>query len=249
MDTDTYDKIHAAEDTLWFYLGRRAIVQRLIAEHGSLAIRRYLDVGCGSGGALKALGARAGLSVGMDVARQALRYSRAKGLLNLFEGDATQLGLADAAFDLVTALDVIEHCADDTLALREIWRVLAPGGLCCLTVPALRLLWSNLDRVNHHFRRYTTGELRGKAESAGFCVRKLSYANTWLFPGILGVRLVQRVTQAPGDGASAFDFAMPNQAVNRLFTRIFASESGWLARADLPIGSSVITILQKPSAP
>lgn len=248
MDTDTYDKIHAAEDTLWFYLGRRAIVQRLLAQHGSIAVRRYLDVGCGSGGALKALGERAGLTVGMDVAPQALRYSRAKGLPHLFEGDATRLGLADATFDLVTALDVIEHCADDVAVLREIWRVLAPGGLCCLTAPALTILWSNLDRVNHHFRRYTTGELRENAEAAGFCVRKLSYANTWLFPGILAARLVQRVTQAQADAASAFDFAMPNPVINRLFTRIFAGESGWLARADLPIGASVIAILQKPSA-
>ncbi|MBI3761717.1 MAG: class I SAM-dependent methyltransferase [Chloroflexi bacterium] len=246
MDTETYAKIHAAEDTLWFYLGRREIVRRVIETHGTLAVHRYLDVGCGSGGAMRELGREAGMIVGADVSPLALRYSREKGLRHLFEGDAQELPLAGESFELVTALDVIEHCRDDVMALREIYRVLAPGGLCCLTVPALMVLWSNLDLVNRHFRRYTVSEVRRKAEQVGFCVRKASYANTWLFPGVLAVRLLQRFTQSPDDGAATLDFAMPSQGINRLMTLIFTSESNWLARANLPIGSSVIAVLQKP---
>lgn len=248
MDTETYDKIHAAEDSLWFYLGRRAIVARLIEQFGASTARRYLDVGCGGGGAMQVLGARAALSVGMDVAPPALRYSRERGLKRLFQGDVMRLGLAAESFDLITALDVIEHCDDDGAALAEIRRVLAPGGVCCLTVPALMILWSNLDRVNRHCRRYTVGELRQKSVRAGFEVLKISYANTWLFPGILSARLLQRLVQSPEDGASEFDFAMPSQTVNGLLRRIFTSEAGWLARADLPIGSSVVAVLRKPGA-
>ena len=249
MDSETYHKIRAAEDTLWFYLGRRAIVHKLIeAFYGPLAICRHLDIGCGSGGTLYALGGRTALSVGTDVARQALGYSRERGLTHLVQGDAMQLGLADGSFDLVTALDVIEHCADDDAALREIFRLLAPGGMCCLTAPALMILWSNLDHVNQHFRRYSAPGLRAKARRAGFYIRKVSYANTWLFPGILGARLIQRALQTRADGASALDFAMPFETINRLLTYVFSSESGWLAHFDLPIGSSVVAVLQRPSA-
>ncbi len=246
MDSETHAKIHAAEDSLWFYLGRREIVRRLIAQHSPTPARRYLDVGCGGGGALQALGSGADLSVGLDISAEALRYSRERGLPHIFLGDAERLALRGADYDLVTALDVIEHCADDVAALREMHRVVRPGGLCIITAPALMILWSNLDRVNHHFRRYTVGELRAKAEQAGFAVLRASYANTWLFPGILGARLLQRLTQSPEGGAGALDFAMPNRAINTLLTRIFASEAGWLARANLPIGSSVVAALRKP---
>jgi SAM-dependent methyltransferase len=164
----------------------------------------------------------------------------------LFQGDACQLGLPDNTFDLVTALDVLEHCEDDVGALAEIYRVMTPGGICCLTVPALMLLWSNLDRVAHHFRRYTTRELCAKARKVGFQIHKLSYANTWLFPALLAMRLLQRLMQTPDSGASQLDFAMPSQWLNRLLTAIFASEASWLAVANLPIGSSAIAVLQKP---
>jgi SAM-dependent methyltransferase len=246
MDTETYNKIHAAEDSLWFYLGRRAIVRRLIEAHSPAPARRALDVGCGSGGTLATLGAGAQFSAGLDSSLHALRLSRERGLPRLFQCDAQRLALAVAGFDLVTALDVIEHCRDDVQALREIWRVLAPGGLCVLTVPALMILWSNLDRVSQHFRRYTAGQLRARAEQAGFEILRVSYANTWLFPGILAARLLQRVTQRPGGGAAALDFAMPSRPLNALLTRIFASEAGWLARASLPVGSSVVAALRKP---
>jgi ubiquinone/menaquinone biosynthesis C-methylase UbiE len=247
VDNEVYDKIHAVEDSLWFYVARRVIVHSLIKTYHPFPVLKYLDIGCGTGGMMKALEPDTRLSIGMDVSYKALMYSQGKNLRCLFQGDACQLGLPDNTFDLVTALDVLEHCEDDVGVLAEIYRVLTPGGFCCLTVPALMILWSNLDRVAHHWRRYTTWELHAKASKIGFQIHKLSYANTWLFPAILVMRLLQRLVQTPDSGASQLDFTMPSQWVNRLLTAIFASEARWLAVANLPIGSSVVAVLQKPS--
>jgi len=247
VDNEVYDKVHTAEDSLWFYVARRVIVRSLIKAYHPPPILKYLDIGCGTGGMMKTLEPDTHLSVGMDVSYKALRYSQEKHLRCLFQGDACQLSLPDNTFDLVTALDVLEHCEDDVGVLAEIYRVLTPGGFCCLTVPALMILWSNLDRVGHHLRRYTTRELHAKASKVGFQMHKLSYANTWLFPAILVMRLLQRLVQTPDSGASQLDFTMPSQWVNRLLTAIFASEARWLAVANLPIGSSAVAVLQKPS--
>lgn len=248
MDADTYDKVAKAEEALWFYEGRRRIAARLIACYSQLPVNHMLDVGCGSGHTLQILGRAAQRVVGMDVSRQALNYSRQRGLSQLFEGDAAILAVANEAFDLVMALDVIEHCADDAAVLREMYRALRPGGLCYIMAPALMFLWSPLDMVAHHYRRYTTKELRERLQAAGFIICKVSYANTWLFPAVLTVRLLQRVGLWGGGQTADFDFEMPNPRLNRWLTALFASEANWLVNAAFPIGVSVLGVGIKPTS-
>ena len=106
--------------------------------------------------------------------------------------DGPELPLPDDAFDVVTALDVLEHIADDRHALREIARVMKPGGLLLATVPAHRWMWGAQDEISHHFRRYSAPEMRDRVEVAGFDLERLTYFNSILFAPIAAVRLARR---------------------------------------------------------
>ncbi len=113
----------------------------------------HLDIGCGSGDFLAALAAAGRSCFGVDVHPGYVRQARERhpDLPISRVGLTGQLPFADGHFASVSLLDVLEHCADDEALLREIHRVLQPGGRLVLTVPA-RHLFSFLDPDNVKFR-------------------------------------------------------------------------------------------------
>jgi SAM-dependent methyltransferase len=99
----------------------------------------------------------------------------------LIEGDATRVPLADASFDLVVALDVLEHVAPEAL-LGEARRLLRPGGALLLSVPAFPSLWSPLDEAAGHRCRYRRRELAAELAANGFCAVHWTHYQALLFP-------------------------------------------------------------------
>ncbi|NPV85825.1 MAG: class I SAM-dependent methyltransferase [Anaerolineae bacterium] len=244
MDDEVYEKVEAAEETLWFYVGRRRIIQNLVQHYVGALAAKHLDVGCGAGNMLQALRQHSRFSVGVDSAYKALQLSKKDGVHIVAQADALSLCFPDHTFDFVTVLDVLEHCEDDLLSLAEVYRVLKPGGIVVLTVPALSILWSALDRTAHHYRRYTASELRKKAQQSDFVVLKVSYANFFLFPFVFIGRMLERLL----DISLGLDFNIPSAFVNRLLTGVFSREAGWIMRRTFPVGSSVVAVLQKPAS-
>jgi len=117
MDDEIYEKVEAAEDTLWFYVGRRKIIQSLAGHYVGFSAAKHLDVGCGAGSMLQALKQHSRFSVGVDSAYKALRFSKKDGIHIVAQADALSLCFPDHTFDFVTVLDVLEHCEDDLLSL------------------------------------------------------------------------------------------------------------------------------------
>ena len=116
--------------------------------------RAILDMGCGTGTMLGHL-RRFGDAQGVDADEQAVGFCRSRGEERVQLLESETLPFSDDSFDLVTALDVLEHIEDDRAALREIARVLRPGGTFLATVPAYGWMWGAQDEISHHFRRYT----------------------------------------------------------------------------------------------
>src|SRR5205807_8846774 len=197
MQQHTYSIMYEVEEKHWWFVGRRRIiagfVEKICRDINKLR-PRILDVGCGTGANLQML-SEFGEAEGVDVSVEALDFCRARDLTKVKQGAAESLPYEDASFDLVTGLDVVEHLDDDVAGLREMRRVLRPGGRALLFVPAFMFLWGVQDDISHHRRRYTIPELRERLSEAGLTVERATYANISFFLPILIGRLLMRVTR------------------------------------------------------
>lgn len=241
MQRAFYPQYAALEDRHWWFLGRRAILLRLLHDRlGDASGLRALDVGCGTGGWLSCL-ARFGPVEAVDADADAVSFCHARGhaqALHVPTGEP--LPFADASFDLVTALDVVEHVADDVALLRDVRRVCAAGALILVTAPAYRFLWGDQDVVSQHYRRYTGRQLRTALDAAGFDVEHLTYFNTALFPAVAAVRLLRRAVRAPR--ADRSDFETGPASLHRPLARLLAAEAGPVSRRGLPFGVSLAAV-------
>jgi len=243
MQEHHYSLVYEEEEKHWWYVGRRRILDTFV---NSLSARfsthppRILDVGCGTGANLNML-SRHGDVEGVDVSVQALSYCKERGLQNVKHGTAEELPFADASFDLVTALDVVEHLDDDLEGLREIRRVLKPGGFALLTVPAFMFLWGVQDDVSNHRRRYTMSQLQRVVGEAGFAIERGTYANITFFLPVLAVRTFMRLF---GLKAQA-EYAINVPALNNFFAWVFGLERFWLKRLSLPFGVSAFCVARR----
>ncbi|NNE45868.1 MAG: class I SAM-dependent methyltransferase [Rhodothermales bacterium] len=239
MDPDYYRLVAAVEDEHWWYVARRRILSRVLLNLRLAAGARILDAGCGTGGNLQMLSQHGRVS-----AFEMEPYSREVAAGKRF-GEVLTGSLPDdipfdaATFDVVTALDVIEHIENDAGALRAIRGLLVPGGTLILTVPAYQFLWSSHDEVNHHCRRYTLSGVTDTLRKAGFDTVHATYFNTWLFPAIAATRLVGRVLPRSGQRS---DLRLPPRIVNRLLTVVFGSEAWITSTHTLPFGVSILVV-------
>ena len=226
----------------WWFVTRKNIVLDFIDRYLTKDDQvKVLDIGCGSGLMLNAL-EEVGQTFGMDMSDEAICFSK-----EIFNGRVEkgvlpdQLPYQDNFFDLITALDVIEHIDNDIDSIRALRSLLVPGGKCILTVPAYMFLWSSHDEMNQHKRRYTLSKLNEKLVQAGFTVEKISYYNTFLFPVVFLVRMLNNVLKR--DGSS--DMNMPGFVMNYVLKKIFGVEKYLLRYFNLPFGVSVLAVVRK----
>ncbi|HEX8494144.1 MAG TPA: methyltransferase domain-containing protein [Pyrinomonadaceae bacterium] len=243
MQQHTYSIMYEVEGTHWWFAGRRRIITAFVEEIcrklGQDELR-ILDVGCGTGANLELLG-KYGKAEGVDVSLAALDFCRARGLTNVRQGEAEKLPYEDGSFDLVTALDVVEHLDDDVAGLREMRRVLRPGGRALLFVPAFMFLWGVQDDVSHHRRRYTLPGLRRILREAGYEVERATYANISFFAPIWLGRVLMRATGLRPASENNINVS----ALNGLLGRVLGAESALLRRINFPFGVSALCIARK----
>jgi SAM-dependent methyltransferase len=242
MQQHTYAIMRRVEGAHWGFVGRRQIIEGFLTRICSSipGQPRILDVGCGTGANLEML-SRFGDAEGIDVSQEALTFCRERGLSNVRWGEAERIPFEDKTFDLVTAFDVVEHLDDDVGGLKEIYRVLRPGGRALLFVPAFMFLWGVQDDVSHHRRRYTRSNLKRAVEAAGFKVERSTYANITFFAPILLGRLLMRITGLRPQSENNINIG----ALNGILGRIFAGERPILNRMNLPFGVSAICVVRR----
>jgi SAM-dependent methyltransferase len=237
--------MYEVDGSHWWFAGRRRILESFVREIvAALDLQgrapRILDVGCGTGANLEML-AQFGDAEGVDVSEDALAFCRARGLTRVTHGAAERLPYADDSFDLVTALDVVEHLDDDASGLCEMRRVLRRNGRALLFVPAFMWLWGVQDDVSHHRRRYTLPQLKARVREAGFEIERATYANLTFFAPILAGRLLMRATGARP--ASENNINVP--ALNGVLGHIFGAERFWLRRLNFPFGVSAVCVARR----
>jgi SAM-dependent methyltransferase len=242
MDRDYELQTHRAEDRHWWYRGRREVLERVLAELPLPAQTRILDAGCGSGRNMVEL-ARRGTVTGVELSATSACLARGREAGRVIEGSVTEMSFETDSFDLAVCLDVIEHLEDDLGALRELRRVVAPGGSLLVTVPAYQWLWSGHDVINHHKRRYTRSSLLAVAERAGWERWRTTYFNSFLLPVAILLRVLDRLI--PRTTESSLDLWIPPQPMNWLLEQPLRFEAGLLGKGKrIPAGLSLLAVFR-----
>ena len=207
---------------------------------------RILDCGCGTGANLIMLG-EFGQASGFDASFRGLELAHQYGQRRVAQASIARIPFGDAAFDLVTAFDVLYSLSEveEAAALSEIHRVLKPGGTLIVNVAALRILRGNHSVFGAEVRRSTRRRLRRLISDAGLRVTRLTYSNAILFPLMLAVRSGQRLMGLATPEEAGTDVVLPPAPVNGLLTLLLQVEARALRIVDMPIGSSLLCVARK----
>jgi len=242
MEVEEYARIAAAEDEHWWYRNTRALMADLLApwlRKGQL----ILDAGSGPGGNGAWLAGH-GTVVGADLSLDALRFVQARrpGTTPVRAG-LTHLPYASECFDIAVSITVITCIPDDEAAVHELGRVLKPGGALLLFEPAFEAFRRAHDVTVHSIRRYRRDRLAALAAGAGLRVRRATCAYSFLAPPAAVLHVLERRHLAGPRGDRGSD--VERRALDRVFAPLAAAERRWLARHDLPVGTSAVVLATK----
>ncbi len=243
-----YARMRELEGTSWWNAAMRDVAARLLASSGLPSHGTLLDVGCGSGQTMTWFRARwpGWRTVGLDVAREGLTAAHHGVGQRVFGASALDLPLPTASVDAVITLDVLQHLpfgGGDERALREMHRVLRPGGLVCIRTNAQS--WpSTEDDPAYNFHKYSAGELRAKLRRSGFRVRHLGRLNA-----LLGLAEIPRELRAKRSGGEGYVGLLAQAPVRNL---AWHAKRAWLgleglavaAGLSLPLGRTLVAVAE-----
>lgn len=230
-----YKTLRAVEDVHWWY----AVLRGLVVRELRAQVRRdgrVLDAGCGTGGMMQRL--QRWRAAGIDAAEAAVAYCRLRGLHRVRCGHVERLPWSDGSFDAVLSLDVLYHAdVDEAAAWSEMVRVLRPGGLIVVNVPALECLRGGHDVAVCGARRYTANHVRQALEFHSLEVMSLHYWNAWLFLPLLLRRQWHR--------SATSDLSVPPPWLNAALAWAGEMDARVCRALRVPFGSSVFAVARK----
>lgn len=265
-----YDRIGALEHTHWWHLGAQRVAKTLLASVRTPSFPSVLDAGCGTGGMMAWAQAELGavsLS-GVDVSSDAVRTCAGRDpTWSVQLGSVMDMPLPDARFDLVICNDVIQHLptdGGDLTALKEIRRVLKPGGLLILRTNSRQGMGQDPTAQDHDYKRYVRQEVIDLMAQGGFAVRRATYVNA-IGGAHETVRRLLRPRRpqhdhhhevAHGDqpqrhvyeGLTMRDTANEKPVLNRMLLGLFGVEAALLKGRgrSLPFGHSIVVVGEAP---
>lgn len=240
MEPAEYANLERVERDHWYYAGKRELVRRWIDRvRPPSRADALIDFGAGTGSFAKEMERQCSVTV-LDDHEESLRILRSRfapdRVVGLVDGEVP---LPDASFEYVTALDVLEHTPDDRKAAESIHRLLKPGGIAIVTVPAGMALWSDWDVGLHHHRRYSRDQLLGLFPSPRWTVVHVNYTNFFIYPAVWLVR--KCVRRRPG---ARHEDRVPAAWVNAALRSLFVGQ-GMMRRPRFPFGVSLLLIARK----
>lgn len=251
MEHEHQQRYYELGQSYWWLAGKYRIiadvVRRSLNSDGTGGPTRILDLGCGPGNLLDYL-APHGDTFGSDFSQDALRFCAGRGFRRLFRADFHSLPLRDDSFDLVTCIDVLEHLEDDRRAIAELVRILRPGGLLVVSVPAFMFLWGDHDTIYGHHRRYTTGQIRERFVAAGLRMHRASYFEPLFMLPLLLYRNLKKVFGKKGGLEQRDDFVRLPSPVNAALCQLIAAERFPLRYLSFPFGVTLLAVASKPAA-
>jgi SAM-dependent methyltransferase len=246
MNTAEYQKLAETEDRMWYFRSLHAHVRRELTAVIGGSEAAVLDAGCGTGGLIARLRtAEPGWKwSGIDVVPLAcdLTRKRCGPGVKIQEASITALPFADESFDAVVTVDVICQVDHPAVALGEFFRVLRPGGVVVINVPAYMWMWSYHDEACQTKRRYARIELDALLAGARFVDARLSHWNALPFPVVWARRKIFRRATDTSDVK-----AYP-AVIEMVFSAVMAVEHMWCnLGGKWAWGTSILATARKPA--
>lgn len=243
MQKEEYRNIYSQEQGHFFYIGNHYLIIRLVERFvGNRNNLQILDAGCGTGLLAKKL-ERYGHVIGVDISHEALKFSKRRGV-RVIQSSITKLPFKPNTFDLIISVDVLYHqkVESDQNAIGEFKRVLKPGGILILKVPAYDWLRGSHDIVVETKKRYTTDQLKRLARLAGLKTLQASYFASFLLPLAIFKRILESTL---GKQNIKSDVSKPPNFINSILISFYKLESFTLNFFNIPFGLSAFVIAQK----
>jgi len=242
MNAEEYANMEQMEDSHWYYAGKREFAQTWLRRVAALDGNHVLlDCGAGTGRFAKEMEAYCRVLV-LDDHEEALNYLRQRfrtdQILSL-AGD--NVPLPDGSLECVTALDVLEHTPDDAAVVRGFHRLLKPGGVALVTVPASMALWSDWDTALHHYRRYSRPQLAALFQQEKWEIIHINYTNVAVYPAVWLLRKWRK--WFPKSGGARSEDKIPPRWINAILRWFFVRPA--LTRIPFPIGVSLLLVARK----
>jgi SAM-dependent methyltransferase len=191
------------------------------------------------------------LVIGSDSFGESLHHlAEARPDFPLLQFDLASCPLPSESLDAVVLLNVLEHIEDDRRALSEVHRILRPGGIAVVEVPAGSRLYDIYDELLKHFRRYDLGALKAEAADCGFKVLHASHLGFLLYPAFAFVkrRNQRKLPAAAAEKESQVARQIEEGQSNRLMESIMQLELALGRVLSFPIGIRCLLVLQKAGA-
>lgn len=246
MERKLFEILYKTEGDYWWFVGLRYLLENFLRKYyNSRKDLKLLDVGCGTGMNLKLL-SKFGKVYGIDTSDDAINFCKIRGVKNVKKTNVMDIKFKASSFDVVTSLGVLYHkdVIDDVKAMKEIYRVLKPGGRFFIFDCAMKSLYGRHTVAFQGIRRYSKSELKSKLQKVNFSIEKISYANTLLFPLVyIGRKSGEFVNLEPKSEVQA-EF---NPFFNYILKIVYKTELKGLEYFNYPYGINIFAIARKPN--
>ncbi len=242
-----FQELSRLEDDHFWFENRNHLITWAV-QHYFPSLKKFFEMGCGTGFVLRGIRHIRPTAVlsGTDIYTEALIFAQQRVPdAEFFQMDGQSIPFYQE-FDVIGAFDVIEHIADDETVLQQMAKALKPNGGLLLTVPQHRFLWSHIDELSFHKRRYSRTDLVKKVEAAGFEVLRVTSFVSLLLPLMWLRRLLKVKAHADFDMYAEFRI---NRQVNFLLHQVMRIEAAFIrAGISFPAGGSLFLVARLKSA-